>query len=77
MARIEKYCPNCGTVAVPKRYTKGGFITEVILWLLFIVPGIIYSVWRLASRYHGCPQCGFRDVTPVESPVARAALAAK
>ena len=77
MAKVEKYCPNCGTVGVPKRYMRGGFITELLLWVLFIVPGIIYSVWRLSSKYDGCSQCGFRDVIPVESPVARAALAGK
>ncbi len=76
MAKIEKYCPNCGTVAVPKRYMRGGFVTELLLWLFFLLPGIIYSVYRLTGKYDGCPQCAARNMIPLESPVARAARAA-
>jgi DNA-directed RNA polymerase subunit RPC12/RpoP len=47
---------------------------EVLLWLCFIVPGIIYSVWRLASRYQGCQKCGSKRIIPVDSPTAKAAL---
>jgi hypothetical protein len=45
------YCPNCGTWGSPKTYTKGSFALEVLLWLCLLVPGLLYSVWRLASRY--------------------------
>ena len=75
MAKEAKYCPNCGTVAVPKRYMRGSFVTELLLWIFFVLPGIIYSVYRLAGKYDGCPACGAQNMIPVDSPVARSAHA--
>lgn len=68
------YCVNCGTIAIPVNFTKGSFFMEVILWLFFIVPGLIYSVWRLASRYKACPACKSPNMVPLNSPRARADL---
>ena len=75
MASKDLYCPNCGTVAAPKKVTKGSFFIEVFLWLLFIFPGLIYSLWRLTSRTTACPQCGAGNMIPTDSPKARQALA--
>ena len=66
----EKLCPNCLTTAKPKLYTKGDIGTEIVLWLLFILPGVLYSVWRHASRYKGCPECGHAEMIPTNSPRA-------
>lgn len=71
------YCPNCGTVDVPKRITKGSFLVELALWLFFLLPGIIYSLWRITSRYSGCRACGMPGLIPVDSPKAREAMARK
>ena len=68
------YCSNCGTVGTPKARTKGSFIIEVFLWLCFILPGVIYSLWRLTSREKVCPACGSPNMIPLDSPKARAAL---
>lgn len=69
------YCTQCGTVANPRSYTKGSFGIEVLLWLMMILPGVLYTVWRLTSRSKGCPKCG-GVMIPVTSPVAQAALKA-
>ena len=69
------YCPNCGTWGRPKTYTKGSFALEVLLWLCLLLPGILYSVWRLASRYKGCPICKAPNMLPEHSPKAQEALA--
>jgi hypothetical protein len=68
------YCTTCGTVAAPKTTTKGSFIIEIILWLFMILPGVIYTVWRLSSRQKGCPSCGSTAMVPVSSPIAQKAL---
>lgn len=34
---------------------------EVFLWLLLIVPGFIYSLWRLTTKTKVYPKCGARD----------------
>lgn len=70
-------CANCGTQGWAKRYTKGSFGIEVVLWLLLLIPGIIYSVWRLTSKYDGCPQCGAANMIRAESPRGRQLLASQ
>lgn len=47
---------------------------EVILWLMFLVPGIIYSIWRLTSRHRACAMCGGTGLIPVDSPVGQRLL---
>jgi hypothetical protein len=64
-------CTSCGYVGEAKRITKGSIFIEIILWLCFLVPGLIYSIWRLASRYDGCPSCGQATVIPRTSPMAQ------
>jgi hypothetical protein len=71
------YCTSCGTVANPKKYTKGSFGMEVLLWLLMILPGVLYSLWRITSKYPGCPQCKTPNMIPVTSPIAQQALKAR
>jgi hypothetical protein len=50
----EKFCPNCGTIGKPKKKTKGSFAIEVLLWLCFLIPGLIYSLWRMTSKVPVC-----------------------
>jgi hypothetical protein len=68
------YCPVCGTVARPRTVTKGNFGLEFFLWLLFIIPGLIYTLWRISNQSKGCPACK-AIMIPGNSPVAREAMA--
>lgn len=70
----QMYCSNCGTVDTPRTRVKGSFFIEVILWLCFLVPGIIYSIWRLTSKEQVCPSCGAPNMIPSDSPKARGVL---
>ena len=70
MAKSSMFCPNCGTVGAPKTITKGSFLIEFILWLAFLIPGLIYSIWRLSSRYQACPACKAPNMIPTNSPLA-------
>ena len=67
-------CARCGTVSSGISHTRGSMLVELILWLCFLVPGIIYSVWRISSRHTVCPSCQSPDVIPVNSPRARREL---
>jgi hypothetical protein len=60
-------CVECGYQGTPKTFTRGSLLTELMLWLLLIVPGVLYSLWRLTTRYRGCPACYGRMI-PVDSP---------
>lgn len=55
-------CPNCKYEGNGKRIVKGSFWIEVILWLCFIVPGLIYSLWRLTNKKWVCPRCSYEYV---------------
>jgi len=64
-------CTNCGHVGDTKTVTKGHFALEVVLWLCFLVPGIIYSIWRLTTRHEACPVCGNTNLLPRGAPMAQ------
>ena len=73
--RNSLYCTACGSVfKTPKTVTRGSIIIEIILWLCFLVPGLIYSIWRMTTRYKACPNCKSLTVIPADSPIAKKAL---
>ena len=53
------HCPNCKYEGPGKYFTKGSFLIELCLWFIFIVPGFIYSIWRLTNKGYICPRCSF------------------
>ena len=73
-ARPEKVCATCHTVAKPVLRNKGTFVVELILWCLFIVPGIIYTVWRLSGLVESCPSCAKETMIPADSPAGKKLL---
>ncbi|HEU0080601.1 MAG TPA: hypothetical protein VFQ72_01060 [Candidatus Paceibacterota bacterium] len=70
MAKIL-ICTQCGHVGKPVYATKGSFGIEMLLWLFFLVPGLIYSIWRLSSKTNVCEQCKSPSLIPVTSPNAK------
>lgn len=64
-------CQNCGTRGEPNTVTRGSITMEVVLWICFIIPGLIYSVWRLTTRQPGCPSCGQASMIGVDTPKGR------
>lgn len=67
----QMICTNCGTAGKPKMRTKGSFLVEVALWICFIIPGLLYSLWRMTSREKVCPSCGAINMVPLDSPMGR------
>lgn len=67
----EIVCTSCGYVGEPKTLTRGSMAVEIALWLCFLIPGLIYSVWRLSSKYDGCPTCGQTTLVPRSSPIGQ------
>lgn len=59
---MKIYCPNCKYEGEAKSETPGYFLIELILWCIFLIPGLIYSIWRLCSRHSVCPKCGWKNV---------------
>jgi len=69
-----KLCTTCGTVGPTRRMMKGSLVTEFGLWCFFLVPGLLYTIWRHSSVYYGCAKCGAATVIPLDSPVAKKLL---
>lgn len=67
----QSVCTICGYVGEAKTVTKGHFALELVLWLCFIVPGIVYSIWRLTTRYEACPLCENKNLIPGSAPLAQ------
>ena len=63
----EQICTNCYTIGQSKRHYKGSFFIELILFLCFIINGIIYGIWR-TSGGRVCPACGHETMIPVNTP---------
>lgn len=68
-------CTKCGTRGTPARRTKGSTLVEAFLWLLLIIPGLIYSAWRVSSRDDVCPACGHPEMIPADTPRGRSIAA--
>jgi hypothetical protein len=75
MKKETLFCTRCFTLCWPKTATKGSFLIELILWLMMIFPGLLYTVWRLTTRQKVCPSCGCSELIPKSSPRVNALLA--
>ena len=64
-------CATCGTQGNPKTRTKGSILIELVLWICFIVPGILYSIWRLTTKEKVCRTCGANNLVPLTSPMGQ------
>ncbi|OGF22362.1 hypothetical protein A2Y83_04000 [Candidatus Falkowbacteria bacterium RBG_13_39_14] len=71
MAKQQFVCATCGFVGYPIKVVKGSIFIEIVLWLSFIVPGLIYSIWRLTSKYDACPKCKNASMIPTDSPMGQ------
>lgn len=65
-----QHCLTCGTEGVPKDETPGSLTIELILWLCFVIPGLIYSIWRMTTRHAVCSACSSRNIIPTDTPAA-------
>jgi len=69
----SQICVECGFVGSPETKAAGGgfgCLVEGILWLFFIIPGLIYTVWRASTVKKVCPECGGHMI-PIDSPRGR------
>ena len=68
----DAHCMTCGSDGKPVSTTKGSLAIELMLWLCFIIPGILYSLWRLTTRSPACSFCKATTLIPMDSPAAKA-----
>lgn len=82
----EKYCLTCGHVGRAKSATSGSFFLELVLWCLFILFSIFFTIWillipliysivRAFSTKKCCSKCKSTSIIPIDSPIAVAKIA--
>lgn len=64
------YCTQCHTHTNTAKMKGNGWI-EVLLYLFYILPGVIYSVWRRSGMPNGCPTCGHATLIPAGAVESR------
>ena len=64
-------CTYCGYKGPRMFVVQGSAIVEIILWLCFIIPGVIYSMWRLRTKEKICPSCNQRTMIFLYSPLGQ------
>lgn len=68
---LRYVCTSCGFYGAGKTAIKGNGAIEIILWLCFLIPGLIYSIWRSTSRHKVCPMCKNATLVPDHTPIGR------
>jgi len=72
MAQNSQFvCTSCEFVGQQAKLVKGSILIEFVLWVFFILPGLIYSFWRLTSKQLVCPKCKHPTMIPVDSPMGQ------
>lgn len=64
-------CTQCGYVGSPESLKKGSTGVEILLWIFFLIPGLIYTVWRFSSKHPICFVCKNPNLIPIDSPRAK------
>lgn len=68
----EIHCTQCKYEGKAKTIHKGSVVLQLFLFLCGIVPGVIYTIWRMtAGKYSGCPDCKGANVVDLEKWRAR------
>ncbi len=70
----EYICPNCKYIGKPETHSKGNFLAEVLLYVCFILPGLIYSIWRESTTKRICPKCRGALMVRKDSPMGQKIL---
>lgn len=68
-------CTACGFQGEAKKALRGSWVVEGFLWLMFIVPGLFYTVWRQVGPAKSCPKCKNENMIPADSPIAKKLVA--
>jgi hypothetical protein len=65
-------CTVCKTISEQSKTTMPGSDgAEIALWILFLLPGIVYSIWRNNAKAEVCPSCNSKAIVPLSSPAGQ------
>ena len=62
-------CTKCRSTSRPKTVMPGSPPIELLLYMFFILPGMLYSAWRhKARRADRCAACASDAMIPLDTP---------
>lgn len=61
----KTFCTHCHYTGRPKTITKWSILIEIILWCCFLIPWLIYSLYRWKSRYCVCRKCSSDQINKI------------
>lgn len=67
----KMFCKECYEVAVPKTVTPGYFIIELVAWCFMVLPGLLYTMYRISNKKKVCAHCGSESVIKADSFLAK------
>lgn len=70
----DMYCTSCGAVGHSKRHVPSSILIEIVLWICFLILGVIYTIWRYSSSQNVCKFCSMPTQIPARSPLAQKML---
>ncbi len=62
----KQVCTTCNNTTNEGLMRGNGFI-ELVLWLAYIIPGVIYSIWRRGGEPSICPACKKETLKPYDA----------
>jgi hypothetical protein len=68
----QSICTSCRSIVTPDGRAQGSGGVEILLWLLFIIPGLIYTLWRGSKKIITCPICHAPNPIPLATPAGKA-----
>jgi hypothetical protein len=51
-------CSVCGEVDMPTARRRGSLALHIVLYMMWIFPGMLYGVWRDRALVFTCRRCG-------------------
>lgn len=64
----EVICKVCGYVGKPKTQMKGSTLIGLLLLFLFVIPWLVYDLWRQSTKKDVCAKCKSPEIIPVDTP---------
>lgn len=63
MPRVIYVCTNCKNTTI-EPLQRGNGAVEIVLWFCYLIPGLLYSVWRRSVPANVCPVCRKDSLVP-------------
>jgi hypothetical protein len=65
----RRICQECGDIGIPEKHMPGSLLLQIVLFLFWLLPGIIYTIYRIAATKTICPSCKTTEpMLPLNSP---------